>query len=293
MNLPKNILNLSNIFQKNKHEIYLVGGALRDHICGIKQYDYDFTTDATPQEVMQMFKKTIPVGVEHGTVLVLFENAEFEITTFRTEGKYSDNRHPDKVEFVRSIEEDLKRRDFTMNAIAYNITTKETIDLFNGIQDIEQKTIRAIGIADERFREDALRMIRACRFASKLGFNIESNTVQAIKNNCHLITSISMERIRDELIKILKTDKPSIGLEYLRTTGLMEFILPDLLAGYGITQNKFHAYDVYYHNVYSCDAAPKDNLKVGLPPFFMILQNLKLVVTSLMMRGIHFIIMKL
>ncbi len=268
MKLPDTILKFATIFKNNNFSLFLVGGAVRDALLEQEQFDYDFTTDATPEQVMSIFKKVIPVGIEHGTVLVLFGNSEYEVTTFRTEGKYSDNRRPDSVSFVNTIDEDLKRRDFTINAIAYNIYEKKFIDLFNGAGDIQSKIIRAIGNPAERFQEDALRMLRACRFASKLEFTIENETLEAIKSHCELIKNISSERIRDELIKLMGTKKPSIGLEIMRITGLMNIIIPELLAGFGVEQNRFHAFDVYYHNLYSCDAAPANNYQVRLSALF-------------------------
>ena len=262
------VIKFSKIFKQNNFQLYLVGGAVRDYLLGNKNNDFDFATDATPQEVISMFKSVIPVGIQHGTVIVLFENTQFEVTTFRVEGTYSDNRHPDGVIFVRTIDEDLKRRDFTINAFAWDISQNKLIDIFNGMEDIKNRIIRAIGNPDERFEEDALRMIRACRFASRLQFSIEENTLVSIKKLSHLIKNISAERIREELIKIMLTDKPSIAIEYMRKTNILEYILPELSNCYGVIQNKFHKYDVYYHNLYSCDAAPKDNYIIRLSALF-------------------------
>jgi tRNA nucleotidyltransferase (CCA-adding enzyme) len=269
MKLPDTVKKLAKIFKSNGFQIYLVGGAVRDDFLGkLENNDYDFTTDALPEEVMKMFPNVIPVGIEHGTVLVLFEKEQFEITTFRTEGTYSDNRRPDAVNFVKNIDEDLKRRDFTINAFAYDISKKKVLDKFNGKKDLKKKIIRAIGNPEERFSEDALRMLRACRFAGKLNFVIEENTLEAMKKLSPLIQNISKERIKEELVKIMLTDKPSVALEYMRIAGLMKFILPELLNGYGVVQNRFHKFDVYYHNVYSCDAAPKDNYLVRFAALF-------------------------
>src|SRR4030042_7168728 len=162
----------------------------------------------------------MPVGINHGTVMVLFDKFNFEVTTFRSDGKYSDNRHPDSVAFVKSLDEDLKRRDFTINALAYDIINNKIIDIFNGREDIKNKVIKAIGEPVDRFNEDSLRMLRACRFSSQLNFKIEDNTLDAIKKMSKNINKISAERIRDEIIKLMQTDMPSIGLEYMRITGL-------------------------------------------------------------------------
>lgn len=269
LNLDKQIVDFAKKFRENNFKLYLVGGAVRDYIYKkIKANEYDFATDAKPEDVTKMFKSVIPVGIEHGTVMVLYGDHNFEVTTFRVDGKYSDNRHPDSVKFVSTLEEDLSRRDFTINAIAYDVLTKEVIDIFNGVSDIKNKIIKAIGNPIERFEEDALRMLRACRFASQLGFTIEEKTFNAIKLLAKNINNISKERIRDEIIKLMQTDKPSIGIEYMRTSGLLEEILPELSSCYGVYQNKFHKYDVYYHNLYSCDAAPKDNYKIRLASLF-------------------------
>lgn len=265
MKLPKEIIEFAKKFKDNNYKIYLVGGAVRDYLYKKeKAKEYDFATDAKPEEVMKLFKHVIPVGIEHGTVMVLYKGYNFEVTTFRVEGKYSDHRHPDSVKFVSTIEEDLSRRDFTVNAIAYDVVNKKIIDCFNGKQDIKKHIIRAIGNPLERFEEDYLRMLRACRFASQLNFTIEEKTLDAIKKLAKKINEISVERIRDEIIKLMQTEKPSVGLEYMRITGLMDEIIPELSQCYGIYQNRFHKYDVYYHNLYTCNAAPRNNYQVRL-----------------------------
>lgn len=268
MKIPVTIKNFAKVFHKQGYQLFLVGGALRDNLLGGENTDYDFATDALPEDVMKIFRHVVPVGIAHGTVLVLFEGGEFEVTTFRTEGTYSDNRRPDKVTFVPTIEEDLKRRDFTINAFAYDVTGNKFIDNFNGKEDLKKQVIRAIGKPEERFDEDALRMLRACRFASKLDFTIDEPTLEAITAKADLIKNISVERIRDELIKIMKSGKPSIAIEYMRVSGLLKHILPDLLDGYKVDQNRFHKFDVYHHNLYSCDAAPADNVIVRFAALF-------------------------
>lgn len=268
MKLPTSILHFVQVFSKSNFKLYLVGGAVRDELLKKNVKDYDFATDATPQQVMKIFKKVIPVGIDHGTVMVLFEDSSYEVTTFRSEGKYSDKRHPDKVHFVANIEEDLKRRDFTINAFAYDVINNKLIDNFNGKKDIKDQKIKAIGEPLERFEEDSLRMLRACRFAAQLSFDIEEKTLRSIKKLASNITGISSERIRDELLKMMLTKKPSIGLEYMRISGLMEYILPELLNGFEVMQNKFHKYDVYYHNLYSCDSAPSDSYHLRLAALF-------------------------
>ena len=268
MNIPKSVSNLAKVFQQNGHSLFLVGGAVRDELLGVGSHDYDFATDATPNEVTAMFRNVIPVGIQHGTVVVLFEGEQYEVTTFRTEGDYSDNRHPDEVHFVRNIDEDLSRRDFTINALAWDLQNKCLKDNFDGKGDLKRKVIRAIGNPDERFNEDALRMLRACRFAAKLEFTIDEETLASMTRLSHLIQNISEERIRDEFIKMMGSPRPSVGIEYMRVSGLLDFILPELMKGYGVVQNRFHKFDVYYHNVYSCDAAPADNYIVRIAALF-------------------------
>lgn len=193
------------------HEAYFVGGSVRDLILGHKIHDVDVATSAFPEEVKQIFPRTIDVGIEHGTVLVLDKEHQYEVTTFRTESTYQDYRRPDEVVFVRSLEEDLKRRDFTMNALAMT-TNGDIIDLFNGIKAIEDRVIVAVGDAFERFNEDALRMMRALRFSSQLDFEIESHTKMAILNNHELLSKIAIERIYVEWVKLLMGDSREKGL---------------------------------------------------------------------------------
>lgn len=225
--IPKEVNFIINTFYKNRYEAYMVGGCVRDIILGNKPKDYDITTSAKPNNTISLFKRTIPTGLKHGTVTVLINNNPYEVTTFRTEGTYLDNRHPSSVNFVTDIKEDLSRRDFTINALAYNEITG-LIDYFNGVNDIESKIIRCVGDPDKRFKEDALRMLRAIRFSCQLSFDIDINTLNGIKNNYSLISNISNERIRDEICKMLISPNPSKGLELLKDTKLLEIILPDI-----------------------------------------------------------------
>lgn len=227
INIPKDVNYIISNFYKNNYEAYMVGGCVRDSILGTLPKDYDITTSARPKETISLFEKTIPTGLKHGTITVLINSNPYEVTTFRTEGTYLDNRRPSSVDFVTDIKEDLSRRDFTINALAYN-ENKGLIDYFNGINDINNKTIRCVGDPDKRFKEDALRMLRAIRFSCQLTFNIEKNTYNAIKDNYKLIENISFERIRDELCKILISPNPSRGLELLKDTKLLELILPEI-----------------------------------------------------------------
>lgn len=262
--IPEDIFFISKIFLDNDFELRLVGGAVRDSLRGESVSDFDLATSASPEEMINMFKaysncQLIPTGLDHGTLTLLFNKNHYEITTYRIDGDYSDKRHPDQVIFTDSLEEDLSRRDFTINAIAVDPESREIFDPFNGQEDIEHKIIQTVGNAEQRFEEDALRMIRACRFAAKLEYVISSETFEAIKKHAHTIQSVSQERIRDELLKILTSRTPSIGIELLRKSGLLSYILPELEEGYGSTQNEFHKYDVYWHNLKTCDAFEDHN----------------------------------
>ena len=202
-------------------EAVFVGGAVRDYLLGKEASDYDIATSATPVEVKQIFTHTIDVGIAHGTVMVLLEDEPVEVTTYRTESTYTDHRRPDEVNFVRSLIDDLKRRDFTMNAIALTLTGK-LIDPFGGITDLQQRKIRAVGNAADRFHEDALRMIRAVRFSSVLGFDIEKSTLQAIESNAEKIRYVSVERIKVEMDKLWRGMEPGKAIAILKETGLAE-----------------------------------------------------------------------
>lgn len=247
--------DFASIFDAAGFSLYIVGGAVRDWVLRIPNDDYDFTTDATPEEVIGLFRKVIPTGIKHGTVTVLFKNAKYEVTTFRTDGEYHDHRHPEQVQFVRNLEEDLKRRDFTINAMAANAFTGEIVDQHNGFGDLKKKTIRAIGNPIERFTEDALRILRACRFATKLDFSIEPETHAAMRQLASTLKLVSGERIRDELVKILSSKTPLTGLKLMQESDILAVILPELVEGQGIEQRGFHTHDVLTHNLLVCQAA--------------------------------------
>ena len=217
-------------------EAYFVGGSVRDILLHQKIHDVDIATSAFPAEVKAIFPKTIDIGIEHGTVLVLSEGEQYEITTFRTESTYQDFRRPDDVQFVRSLEEDLKRRDFTINALALN-KKGTVIDLFNGLTDLQNKILRAVGDPHERFHEDALRMMRGLRFVSQLGFELEPTTFEAIKENHNLLEKISVERITIEFVKLLLGEFRNLGLEMLLASQCYQYC-PGL-AGYLKELEKF------------------------------------------------------
>jgi len=268
ISLPKEdkekLLFIFRTFQQHNFECYLIGGSVRDLLLNLPVYDYDFATNAKPEEVLSLFKKVIPTGIKHGTVSVLLGKKTFEITTYRADGKYLDGRRPEKISFSKTLEEDVKRRDFTINGLAYDLQQEKIIDYVEGLADLERKTIRTIGQALNRFSEDGLRCYRACRLAAKLNFEIEEKTFAAISKTLSVAEKVSIERIRDEFKKILEVGKPSLGLEKLRLSGLLSLFLPELSNCYKVDQNKYHLHDVYYHSVFSCDAAPKNFLHLRL-----------------------------
>ncbi|MBR1444567.1 MAG: CCA tRNA nucleotidyltransferase [Firmicutes bacterium] len=227
MNIPEEVKEIIQTLNINGHEAYIVGGCVRDKILSKAPKDWDITTSALPEQIKSCFSHTVDTGIEHGTVTVIINKNNFEVTTYRIDGDYGDNRHPDSVKFTSDITEDLSRRDFTMNAIAYDITNDTYIDPFNGHCDIKNKIIRAVGDADTRFNEDALRMMRAIRFSAQLGFDIEEKTYLAIKKNFLLIKNISIERIRDEFLKLILSDVPEKAV-LLCDTSLIDHFLPEL-----------------------------------------------------------------
>ena len=239
----------------------MVGGAVRDQLLGLPAKDYDLCTDATPETVMSLFNKVIPTGIKHGTVTILFRKSPYEITTFRIDGEYSDGRRPDKIHYTDDLHEDLVRRDFTINSIAYDITNRKLIDPNGGQKDLKAKCIRAIGVPEERFNEDGLRSIRACRFASQLNFTVLPETISGIKHCLHNIPELSKERIYDEFIKIIQSSKPSISFELFRETGILPLIFPELDKCIGVEQKGNHDHDVFTHLLNSCDAAKSSNIE--------------------------------
>lgn len=272
ISIPKLLQDFYKVFESAGFKAYLVGGAVRDIFLGKEASDWDVATNATPQDVMRIFKFVVPTGFEHGTVTVHFKGEEIEVTTFRTESGYSDGRHPDKVNYAATIEEDLSRRDFTMNAIAVNLKNGKIVDPFHGQKDIKKKIIRTVGIPHERFMEDGLRPIRALRFASKLDFCIEKSTYSEIlkEDIQKKISSISVERFRDELMKMMKSPLPSVGLKMMEETGVMKLFMPELLICRECIQKDdraFHIFDVMDHCIYACDGAPKEKPLLRLAAF--------------------------
>ncbi len=306
-NIPKEIINIAEKLQEANFQTYLVGGCVRDLLLDREPKDWDIATDAKPEEIQKIFPDSVCEN-QFGTVAVkatrgltrINESADkrgyisvnqrinqrksalnvVEITTFRLEGKYTDKRHPDEVKFAKTIEEDLSRRDFTINAMALNIGTSDVpsingnirtsdvqiIDPFGGKGDLEKKIIRAVGDPDERFGEDALRLMRAVRLAAELGFSIEEKTAEAIKKQVGLLEIITKERIRDELEKIIMTENAAEGIRKLEELNLLHYIIPELKEGIGVSQNKHHIFEVFEHNVRSLDYSAKNNysLKIRL-----------------------------
>jgi len=251
------------IFNNAGKEIYLVGGAVRDMLMGKKIHDWDLATNAEPEEVTAIMRnnkgKVIPTGIKHGTVTVLYKKNSAEVTTFRTESDYSDGRRPDKVSYAKTIEEDLSRRDFTMNAVALKLPSGETVDPFKGAKDIKAELIRCVGEPAARFSEDGLRPLRAVRFAAQLGFIIEQNTLDAIPDALSVCEKVSSERVRDEIEKIIASSLPSQGFRLMEETGLMHLFLKEFSDCRGVEQKGFHQFDVLDHCLLACDFAASKN----------------------------------
>ena len=257
--LPKHVKYIIETLEQNGYEAYAVGGCVRDSILGREPNDWDITTSADPYEVKKLFSHTIDTGLQHGTVTIMLEHVGYEVTTYRIDGDYEDSRHPKEVTFTKSLEEDLKRRDFTVNAMAYN-DRDGLIDLFHGMDDIQKKVIRCVGNAEERFTEDALRIMRAVRFSAQFGYEIELETKKAIVKLAPNLKNISAERIREELIKLLVSDHP----DYIRIayeTGITAQILPELDVCMETKQNTpHHMYTVGEHIIHSLTYVPGDKV---------------------------------
>lgn len=262
MKIPKEVEFVVEGLEKQGFEAYIVGGCVRDLLLKREPEDWDVATNAIPEEIQNIFPENFYEN-KFFTVTVLTESQDpklkaIEVTTYRAEFRYADRRRPEEVQYAKTIEEDLSRRDFTVNAIAlriqdtrYKIQNTELIDPFDGQKDLKAKLIRAVGNPQERFNEDALRMMRAARLATTLGFEIEKETKQAVQENSALLKEISQERIRDELVKIIMAERAADGIELLRELKLLSYIMPELAEGYGVGQNKHHIYTVWEHNLLS------------------------------------------
>ena len=245
------------------HQAVLVGGTVRDALLERPAHGvYDVATDLLPAEVGARFERVEPVGIAHGTVLVLTDGIQIESTTFRREGGYPDARHPERVEFTRDLNADLARRDLTVNAMAFDPASGALVDPHGGLADLGRRILRAVGEPVERFREDALRPVRVARFAATLEMELDPATRVALGRTVDRAKLIAVERVRDELIRLMTARQPSVGFELLREAGLLELWMPELVLGYGVPQNRYHAYDVYDHGLHTCDAAPADKPEV-------------------------------
>ena len=253
INIPERANLIVKTLQDAGYEAYVVGGCVRDEILGRKPDDWDITTSALPEQVKALFRRTVDTGLKHGTVTVMQGDEGFEVTTYRIDGEYEDGRHPKNVEFTRNLSEDLRRRDFTINAMAYN-DREGLVDLFNGLGDIEKKVIRCVGDPEERFGEDALRMLRAVRFSAQLGYTIDESTEKAISKLSGNLEKISAERIHTELIKLLVSDNPMM-LKKAYETGMTKVFLPEFDKAMETDQKHIHhCYSVGEHILHSIDA---------------------------------------
>jgi tRNA nucleotidyltransferase (CCA-adding enzyme) len=263
--IPADVRALARRLQQRGFQAHLVGGGVRDMLLGRPPKDFDVATDAKPEKVLEIFGHAfaIPTGLQHGTVTVLTgsdpaSRLAVEVTTFRGEGAYLDGRRPSSVTYVSSLEEDLSRRDFTMNAIALDPNLGTLTDPFGGQADLARRLIRAVGDPMARFLEDGLRPMRAVRQAAQLGFSIDPETEAAIAPTLDVFRKVSIERVRDEMLKLLASPKPSVGLELMRRTGLLGEVLPEIIESVGCTQNRFHKHDVYGHTLAVVDATKGD-----------------------------------
>ncbi len=259
---PKEVSEIALTLAKAGFEAYLVGGCVRDMLLGREPKDWDVATNARPEEIQKLFPESVYEN-SFGTVGVKTESedpklAVIEVTTYRIEGRYTDKRHPDEVKFAKTIQEDLARRDFTVNALAMNLKG-EVYDPFGGKNDLKSRIIRTVGSPEERFNEDALRLMRAVRFAVELDFEIEMNTRRAIEKQSPELEMIAKERVRDELVKIMETPQAAKGIILLEELGLLQYVLPELREGLGVGQNLHHIYTVFEHSVRSLDYAAKQD----------------------------------
>jgi tRNA nucleotidyltransferase (CCA-adding enzyme) len=272
--IPNYVIQIAETLQKNGYEAYLVGGCIRDIMLGIEPDDFDIATNAYPEEIVKIFEKSIPTGAKFGTITVVAmdekgERYDVQVTTYRSEADYFGGRWPSKVEFAKTIQDDLSRRDFTVNSMALNIQKFDEnsedilVDPYEGVKDLESKSIKAVRDPLERLSEDGLRGVRACRLASQLDFKIDPATFEAIKQTLHVTKQVSVERFRDELLKILyRSPKPSKGLRLLKESGILELFIPELLEGIDVTQPEFHTDDVFEHSLKACDIA-EDSIKLA------------------------------
>jgi tRNA nucleotidyltransferase (CCA-adding enzyme) len=252
--VPRDVLDLCERLRSKGKRAWIVGGCVRDTLLGRPAADWDVATDARPKELLAIFPRAIPTGIEHGTVTVVRDGSHYEVTTLRGEGTYSDGRRPDWVEFVDDITADLARRDFTVNAIALDPVDGKLIDPFDGRGDLQRGVLRAVGDPRQRFSEDGLRVLRAARFVATLELTLDPATEQAIAPTLDTYRKVAAERVRDEWLKTMKARQPSRAFDVMRRTGILGVTCPELLEGVGMEQNKWHAYDVWRHGMECMDA---------------------------------------
>jgi tRNA nucleotidyltransferase (CCA-adding enzyme) len=262
--IPQEVSHVTQTLENAGYEAYLIGGCVRDLLIGKAPKDWDVTTNATPEQIIELFDETFYEN-DYGTVGVVQENVShetlkvIEVTPYRLESTYSDNRRPDEVRWSNNLLDDLQRRDFAMNAIAYSVTRETLIDPYNGIKDIKDRIVRTVGVPHDRFSEDALRILRAIRLAAELGFTINTATQEAIKETAHTLQNIATERIRDELTKIILSDEPMRGFIMAHDLGVLQFVMPEVERGIGIEQNGDHIYTVWEHNLRALQHAANKN----------------------------------
>lgn len=263
--VPAEVRELCQRLKEAGHRSWVVGGCVRDELLreagdphGVVRGDWDIATSARPEQVSKLFRRVIPTGIQHGTVTVLMKHGQYEVTTLRGETTYTDGRRPDAVYFVDDIKDDLARRDFTINAIAYDVLEDRLIDPFDGAKDLAARTLRAVGVPSERFAEDGLRVLRGARFAATLELGIEPETARAIEPSLGSYRKVSAERIRDEWLKTMKARKPSRAFEVMKDHGMLAISAPEMLESVGCEQNRHHAFDVWGHAMACLDAAPAE-----------------------------------
>jgi tRNA nucleotidyltransferase (CCA-adding enzyme) len=268
MNVPAPLLHLCQILRSAGFEAWLVGGCVRDSLMGREPHDWDVATKAKPEQTAALFADTVPIGGHCGTVAVKLGGESYEVTPFRSDGAYTDGRHPDSVRFVETLDEDLSRRDFTMNAVAYDPIDARWHDPHGGKGDIERRKIRAVGISSERFTEDALRILRALRFMATLGFKLSGATGNGMVECREMLRSLAPERVHDEWRKTMTAERPSVAFDAMASLGLLEQVAPEFLPSIGCAQNRYHAFDVWGHSMRVLDATPASDIALRFAGLF-------------------------
>lgn len=268
MNAPESLLHLCKTLRERGFEAWLVGGCVRDSLMGREPHDWDVATNARPEQTASLFPVAVPIGGHCGTVAVKLGGESYEVTPYRSDGAYTDGRHPDSVRFVETLDEDLSRRDFTMNAIAYDPIADLYHDPHGGRADIVGSVLKAVGEPVERFREDHLRMLRACRFVATLNFGPTVATLKAMTECAPMLGSIASERVSDEWRKTMTAASPSIAFHYMQNTGLLAAVAPEFMPLVGCAQNRYHAYDVWEHTLRVLDATPGNDVALRFSGLF-------------------------